>query len=379
MTEHAAIKDRDDGPILWSNALFLSLSPLLAILLIPIYLWYSGGHWAIWVTTFAMWIFTGLGITLGYHRLFAHRSYKASPVWRFLALVAGAATLQNSAIVWAAAHRRHHRHTDHHGDPYDATRGFWWAHMKWIFHENDQADDLSNVPDLKADPLVVWQQKWYWVIALVMNLVLPLGLGLLIGRPWGMLLIAGLGRIVFTHQATFSINSLCHILGTQPWSESNTSKDSWICAYLTFGEGYHNFHHSFPADYRNGLRWYHFDPAKWAIWTGQRLGLTSNLKRTEAPIQWRKKLERQTEMYETSLSRFVPEVGADWNHRIESARQLVDEHLNRWSKNLREYQRACRNKEVTATLLRSLREARRAWRRVWKEFLALEQAMPLPA
>ena len=107
--------------------------------------------------------------------------------------------------------------------------------------------------------------------------------------------------------------------------------------------------------------------------------MTSNLKRTEAPIQWRKKLERQTEMYETSLSRFVPEVGADGNHRIESARQLVDEHLNRWSKNLREYQRACRNKEVTATLLRSLREARRAWRRVWKEFLALEQAMPLPA
>jgi len=212
-----------------------------------------------------------------------------------------------------------------------------------------------------------------------MNLVLPLGLGLLIGRPWGMLLIAGLGRIVFTHQATFSINSLCHILGTQPWSESNTSKDSWICAYLTFGEGYHNFHHSFPADYRNGLRWYHFDPAKWAIWTGQRLGLTSNLKRTEAPIQWRKKLERQTEKYETSLSQFVPEVGADWNHRIESARQLVDEHLNRWSKNLREYQRACRNKEVTAALLRSLREARRAWRRAWKEFLALERALPLPA
>ncbi|MEC9476925.1 MAG: fatty acid desaturase [Planctomycetota bacterium] len=378
MTDMTTTQKRNDGPILWVNTLFLSLSPILAMLLIPIYLWYSGSHWALWASAFVMWLFSGLGITIGYHRLFAHRSYEGSAPWRFLSLVAGASALQNSAIVWAASHRRHHRHTDHEGDPYDATRGFWWAHMKWIFHDNDQVDDLSNVPDLKADPLVVWQQKWYWVIALMMNVAVPLGLGLLIGRPWGMLLFAGLARIVFTHQATFSINSLCHILGTQPWSENNTSRDSWICAYLTFGEGYHNFHHTFPADYRNGLRWYHFDPAKWAIWTGNKLGLTSNLKRTEAPIQWRKRLERQTERYETSLSMVVPETNAEWSQRVESARQQVDKHLTRWAQNLREYQKACREGQVTATLLLSLREARRAWRQAWKEFLALEQALPLP-
>lgn len=379
MTDMTTTQKRDDGPILWVNTIFLSLSPILTLLLVPIYLWYSGSHWALWVSAFVMWIFSGLGITIGYHRLFAHRSYEGSALWRFLSLVAGASALQNSAIVWAASHRRHHRHTDHDGDPYDATRGFWWAHMKWIFHDNDQVDDLSNVPDLKADPLVVWQQKWYWVIALVMNVAVPLGLGLLIGRPWGMLLFAGLARVVFTHQATFSINSLCHILGTQPWSENNTSRDSWICAYLTFGEGYHNFHHTFPADYRNGLRWYHFDPAKWAIWTGNKLGLTSNLKRTEAPIQWRKRLERQTERYESSLSQFVPETNAEWSKRVESARQQVDKHLTHWAQNLREYQKACREGQVTATLLLSLREARRAWRQAWKEFLALEQSLPLPA
>ncbi|MGE4618585.1 MAG: fatty acid desaturase [Planctomycetota bacterium] len=368
-----------DGPILWVNTLFLSLSPILVALLIPIYLWNAGSHWALWVAAFTLWWFAGLGITIGYHRLFAHRSYEGSKVWRLLSLVAGASALQNSAIVWSASHRRHHRHTDHEGDPYDATRGFWWAHMRWIFHDNDLVDDLSNVPDLQADPLVRWQQKYYWAISMAVNIGVPLGLGLLIDRPWGMLLFAGLARIVFTHQATFCINSLCHILGTQPWSKNNTSRDSWICALVTFGEGYHNFHHSFPADYRNGLRWYHFDPAKWLICAGSVFGLTYNLKRTEAPIRWRKRLERQTEKYEISLSEIALATDVDWTQRIESARQQVDEHLNRWSMNLREYRKACRNGEVTESLLSSLQEAKRAWKMAWKEFLALEQSLPVPA
>ncbi len=368
-----------DGPILWVNTLFLSLSPFIAAALIPIYLWYSGSHWALWVAAGVLWWVAGLGITIGYHRLFAHRSYEGSKVWRFLALISGAMALQNSAIVWAASHRRHHQHTDHEGDPYDATRGFWWAHMRWIFHDNDLVDDLSNVPDLKADPLVRWQEKYYWLISLSLNIGIPLGLGLLIDRPWGMLLFAGLARIVFTHQATFCINSLCHILGTQPWSRSNTSRDSWICALVTFGEGYHNFHHAFPADYRNGLRWYHFDPAKWLICLGSAFGLTSNLKRTEAPVRWRKRLERQTEKYETSLSRSLPEFSSDWNQRVEVARQQVEEHLNSWATTLREYRRACKNGEVTDALLRSLKETRRAWKLAWKDFLALEHAIPLPA
>ena len=369
----------DDGPILWVNTLFLSLSPFIAAALIPIYLWNEGSHWALWVAAVVLWWVAGLGITIGYHRLFAHRSYKGSKVWRFMALIAGATALQNSAIVWSASHRRHHQHTDHHGDPYDATRGFWWAHMRWIFHDNELVDDLSNVPDLQADPLVRWQEKYYWIIALSLNIGIPLGLGLLIDRPWGMLLFAGLARIVFTHQATFCINSLCHILGTQPWSKNNTSRDSWICALITFGEGYHNFHHAFPADYRNGLRWYQFDPAKWLICVASLVGLTSNLKRTEAPVRWRKRLERQTEKYETSASYSIPEVSADWRLRVDSARQLVDQHLSQWAQDLRDYRRACRDGEVTKAMLHSLRETRRAWRHAWKNYLALEQTMPLPA
>ena len=104
----------DDGPILWVNTLFLSLSPFIAAALIPIYLWNQGSHWALWVAAIVLWWVAGLGITIGYHRLFAHRSYKGSKVWRFMALIAGATALQNSAMVWSASHRRHHQHTDHH-------------------------------------------------------------------------------------------------------------------------------------------------------------------------------------------------------------------------------------------------------------------------
>ncbi|MBC8261722.1 MAG: fatty acid desaturase [Planctomycetia bacterium] len=368
-----------DGPIIWSNTLFLSLSPIITLFLLPTYIYYQGHHWALTVTAVLMWFFAGLGITVGYHRLFAHRSYEAHPIWKFLALVAGASALQNSALVWSASHRRHHKHTDHGEDPYDATRGFWWSHMRWIFHANERAEDFSNVPDLKADPLVMWQKKYYWAIAFTVDVLIPLGLGFLIGRPIGMLLFAGLARVVFTHQATFCINSLCHIIGTQPWSKKDTSKDSWICALITFGEGYHNFHHTFPADYRNGLKWYHFDPAKWLIWGGNKLGLTTNLKRTEAPVRWKKRLERQMDKYQESIVQTIPEAHSEWSIRVESACLRVEETLNIWSDKLREYRRAVKQGEVTESLLLSVKESRKAWKHSWREFMDLRKTMPIPA
>ena len=367
------------GPIIWSNALFLSLSPILTALSIPAYIYFSGHHWALTATAITLWIFAGMGITVGYHRLFAHRSYDAHQVWKFIALVSGAAALQNSALVWSASHRRHHKHTDHHEDPYDATKGFWWSHMRWIFHENDKVHDYSNAPDLAADKLVMWQHRNYWSIVFTCNVLLPLGLGFLIGHPLGMLLFAGLARVVFTHQATFCINSLCHMIGNQPWSKKDTSKDSWICALITFGEGYHNFHHTFPADYRNGLKWYHFDPSKWLIWTGNLLGLTSNLKRTEAPVRWRKRHDRQLEVYLDRLAETLPEVHSEWKIRVESASQRVEETLTQWAQQLREYRRAVKNGEVTESLRQAVSEAQKAWHHSWKEFMALRNTMPLPA
>ena len=249
-----------DGPWIWVNVLFLVGGPIAAAIMVPWYLMASGSHWALWATAFALWFVSGMGITVGYHRLVSHRSYDSNNAWKVFWLIAGGAAIQNSAIIWSNSHRRHHKEVDTDNDPYIAKRGFWWSHMEWVLHHDETAEDFSTVPDLTKDKVVMWQHRNYNAIWVATAILLPAALGLMIDRVWGMILIAGLLRAVLVHQGTFCINSLAHVIGTQPWSTKDTSRDSWVTSLFTFGEGYHNYHHSFAADYRNGLKWFHFDP-----------------------------------------------------------------------------------------------------------------------
>lgn len=270
------------GPRIWENTIFLLGSPILVAILVPVYLYQEGSSPWLWVGLAVGWLLSGLGITVGYHRLFSHKSYEGSTLWKAWWLFWGGAALQNSCVTWSAAHRRHHDHTDTDRDPYSVTRGFWWAHIEWILHSDPVRDDHSNCEDLLADPLVAAQHKHYWTIVFIAGAFLPLAIGTLIGRPFGMFLFAGLLRIVFTHQTTFLINSLCHTLGERSWDSKASACDSWITALFTHGEGWHSFHHRFPSDYRNGYFWHHWDPGKWTIWTASKIGLTRNLKRRRA-------------------------------------------------------------------------------------------------
>ncbi|MSR63958.1 MAG: acyl-CoA desaturase [Planctomycetes bacterium] len=222
----------------------------------------------------------GVGITGGYHRLFAHPTYKAHPVLRFFYLVFGAAAVQNSALKWSADHRVHHQKTDQVEDPYNISRGFWWAHIGWVLVHAPKEIDLRSVKDLSADPLILWQDKHYVALAVVFCGLLPLGLGFLWGDPIGAVLVAGFLRLVAQWHATFAVNSFAHYIGSQPYSTANSARDSVWTAMISMGEGYHNFHHRFQADYRNGVRWYHFDPTKWFVWSMEKVGLTSDLRRT---------------------------------------------------------------------------------------------------
>jgi stearoyl-CoA desaturase (delta-9 desaturase) len=283
--------------------------------------------------------------------------------------------MQNSALIWSASHRRHHQFTDTEEDPYNATRGFWWSHMGWIFHDNDDSNDFSNASDLLADKAVMWQHKWYWAINIGAMIAVPLTLGLIIGRPFGMLLFAGLARVVLNHQGTFCINSLCHIIGNQPWSAKDTSRDSWIAALVTFGEGYHNYHHNFPADYRNGLKWFHFDPAKWVIWAGSQLGMTRNLKRTSKPKRFSRQLEALHIRYQAQIESLNP----TWQKVVDEAKHAVEERLTNWNHRMREYRKAHRAGELTDQLRQALRDAERSWRSAWGEFQAIGNTLPQAA
>lgn len=230
---------------------------------------------------FLLW--NGLSITAGYHRLWSHRAYEAHASIRLLFALGGALSLQNSIKEWCSGHRNHHRYTDDPElDPYAATRGFWYSHIGWMLKDYRSGEpDYANIRDLEKDPIVNWQHKYYLSLALFANVCLPMIIGSVYGDAIGALLLVGFLRLVISHHTTFFINSLAHYWGKQPYSDSNTSRDNSIIAFFTYGEGYHNFHHSFQWDYRNGIKWYQFDPTKWLVSFLSWLKLTRALKRVD--------------------------------------------------------------------------------------------------
>ncbi|KAI0720043.1 fatty acid desaturase-domain-containing protein [Cerioporus squamosus] len=228
-----------------------------------------------------LWQAASMGITVGYHRLYSHRAFRAAlPVRIFVALL-GASAFQGSIKWWCLRHRLHHRFTDDpRHDPYAATKGFFWSHMGWIFFKS-QYDRLKTIEskDLDNDIVVRLQHKYYVPLALLTGFVLPPAIGLVWRDPLGAFIYAGLVSRLLIWHCTFLVNSLAHWDGLQPYSDDNTSKSNLFLALLTCGEGNHNFHHSFPHDFRSGPSLLDWDPSKWAIVFLQFLGLASGLRR----------------------------------------------------------------------------------------------------
>jgi stearoyl-CoA desaturase (Delta-9 desaturase) len=279
MSESASPETRP--PLIWTTTLMFGLTALVAVTLVPWYGLTHGYSASAWVAFGLFMVFGSMSITAGYHRLWAHRAYEAHPAVRVFMALWGACTLQNSILIWASGHRTHHRHVDDNDrDPYSAGRGLWFSHIGWMLRDYPSGKaDFSNAPDLLRDPVVMWQHRYYVPIALSMNIGLPVVLGLMFGNVIEMLLLAGFLRLVLAHHFTFFINSLAHVWGRQPYTDENSARDNGVLALLTYGEGYHNFHHLFQYDYRNGVRWWQYDPTKWLIAALSWLGFAGNLKR----------------------------------------------------------------------------------------------------
>ena len=276
------LRNEQTPPLVWTNTLMFALTFAAAAILVPWYGLTRGFSGAAWGCFAFFLIANGMAITAGYHRLWAHRTYEAHWTLRLFYLVFGTMALQNSALAWCSGHRNHHLYVDdEERDPYSARRGFWFSHIGWMLREYPSSRlDFSNIPDLKKDPMLVFQHRYYVPLALAANLGLPVAAGLLFHDLWGMLILAGVLRLVWSHHVTFFINSLAHMWGNRPYTEDNSARDNPVLAVITYGEGYHNFHHSFAHDYRNGVRWWQWDPTKWMIAALQVIGLTRRLKRT---------------------------------------------------------------------------------------------------
>jgi stearoyl-CoA desaturase (delta-9 desaturase) len=223
---------------------------------------------------------SGLGITAGYHRCFAHKAYKARPPLFLLLVLMGSAAVEGSVHWWARDHRAHHKYVDTPRDPYAATKGFWFAHLGWMLVRQDKNKiGKADISDLDANWLIRFQHKYYAFFALIMGFIVPtLVCGLGWGDYWGGYFLAGVARLVFVHHSTFFVNSLAHYAGAATYTDQHSARNSLVTALLTLGEGYHNFHHEFPNDYRNAIEWYQYDPTKLFIAFFAALGQAYDLR-----------------------------------------------------------------------------------------------------
>jgi stearoyl-CoA desaturase (Delta-9 desaturase) len=275
--------------------------------------------------------------------LFSHLTFQARWPVKLFTLLFGAAAFEGSVLVWAADHRRHHKFADQDDDPHDITKGFFHAHIGWLLFRRGPDTPLTWVRDLQKDRLAVWQHQHYVPLALTVGFGLPLLAGFL-WDGWtgalGAFLIAGAARIVFVHHMTFCINSLCHWIGKQPYSSRCTARDSLIMAFFTFGEGYHNFHHEFQHDYRNGVKPWQFDPTKWMIWLLNRAGLASKLRKVPDEVILKAQIaERKRLLTETLSDRQTP-ISESLHAMLHNAQEKMHAALAHWEELLAEYRAA---------------------------------------
>jgi len=348
-------------PLYLANVVIFLGLPIAALALVPLWGIYRGYDSFQWLWALGFLYLNGMSITGGYHRLWAHNAYEAHPILQWFFAFWGAGALQNSILIWASDHRRHHRHVDDNAlDPYSAGRGLWFSHMGWMLRNYDtNTQDYSNAQDLQRDPVVTWQDKNYVPLTVFMNVGLPLLLGVWHGDVIGTVLLVGLLRLVVNHHVTFFINSLAHYWGSRPYTETNSARDNGLLAFLTYGEGYHNYHHIFQADYRNGIRWWQWDPTKWMIALCNHLGLAHNLNRVST-------FKIQRAILDTAFKRARNQL--EQSHNTESLRdilereyQLFTDFINQWT--LLQAERYERTKEQ---LSGALEEGRQQLQQKWE-------------
>ncbi len=365
--------------VAWVNLIFFLATTLFGVLGAPFYLYRFG----LSIPEFLLFSFymvaTPLSITLGYHRLFAHATFKASSLVRFLVLFFGAAAFEQSALKWASQHRDHHRYVDTERDPYNIKKGFFYAHIGWLIFWKHHIN-YENVKDLKTSRLICHQHKYYYVWAIASGIVLPLAIGFLTGHVLGALLLSVCLRLTLIYHVTFCINSVCHMFGKATYDIYSSARDHWIAALITFGEGYHNFHHHFPSDYRNGVRWYQWDPTKWLIAGLSRFGLAWNLKRVSKFQILSARLAAENQMVQDWLEKIQSHphfalIHKTFQSQYENLRQTLGdwEHAAREGQNLIGQRLAERSDALCKAASIKAREARNQFQETlarWKSFQA---------
>ena len=358
----------------WLNTLFLAFCPIVGIGGTLTLLLTTGVQWQSWVLAGVFTFLTGIGITAGYHRLLSHSTYKTNKVIKTIFLLLGGASFEGSVFEWSSDHRNHHRYADTEKDPYNINEGFWHAHMGWLIHLDTSKRDFSNIKDLTACKVNRFQHKHYVLLSILVGFIMPTLIAWCWGAPLAGLLIAGALRISFNHHMTFFINSLCHTMGKQNYSKEQTARDHWLTAVFTYGEGFHNFHHKFPIDYRNGIRAFHYDPAKWLIFLLSKLGLASGLKRVSSHRIARYQLQSRETTTDSKLHPMIQDAKNKVVALVQHLESLEKEYVAH-------IKTAAKNNPPSKILKAEIRKAKRELRKGVEGWLKLTRLPlnPLPA
>lgn len=359
----------------WGPVTFLVTYQALLLLLLPFYFYFYTPSLGVVISAVVLLYVTGLSITGGYHRYYAHKSYRTGSFVEALMLFFGAMTAQGSALRWAFDHRIHHAHVDTDNDPYSIKKGFWYAHCMWIL-EKPREIDPKIVSDLMKNKLVMFQHNNYKSLMIGSNALVVIFFGWLFSDFLGSFAIILWLRMFVLHHFTWFINSLAHTWGEKPFCLEQSAVDNYFLSMLTFGEGYHNYHHTFANDYRNGIRWYHFDPTKWLIWTLHKVGLAHGLKRTD-PLTIQKRIVNESKIMlldqikktcsekKDELEKAVQEMSEQIVNKIAQFNQLRESYVQKKKEQL--------SRDLIKDLSHELKSLKKSLKHDWHQWMLLSK------
>ena len=257
---------------------WLDAIPFVAIHVACLGVFVTSVHTVDWIMAGVLYFVRMFGITAGYHRYFAHRSYKTSRPFQFVLAWLGCGSLQKGPLWWAAHHRHHHRHSDEPADLHSpVTESFWHAHIGWILDRKNDATDYDAIHDFAKYPELVWMNRWHWVPGLLMWAGCT-GLSYLItGNAWGGAAAFVVSTVLLYH-STFCINSLAHVFGSRRYETADDSRNNFALALLTMGEGWHNNHHHYQSAARQGFFWWEVDASYYVLKALSAVGLVWDLR-----------------------------------------------------------------------------------------------------
>lgn len=355
--------------ISWPVFLFIGGYHLFLMVALPLYFLSHTLPVPLLLTTVFLVFLSGIAITAGYHRLYSHTTYKTHPVVEVILLFFATIATQGSALRWSYDHRLHHAFVDRDRDPYTVKKGFWHAHIIWMFFRTETIDP-KVIADLWKKKILRFQHDYYPYCMVATNLIVFLSVGWIFNDYWGAFLFAWWVRLFLLHHTTWCINSLAHYWGSQSYSQEHSAVDNYLISLVTYGEGYHNYHHTFSNDYRNGIRWYHFDPAKWMIWTLHKCGLAYDLKKVN-------NYRIARELIQGHKDRLLVQVKNSYISHKENLETVVSDLSNTLSSQLSKMQTLIeKTKEVPKKEARSLmaeikttkKELKLSWK-AWGRFL----------